>query len=283
MNENFVTFDKTVKVTPTVEWMKKTYDILNDWLFLGELGKCRFKVFTKGTGASGRRLGVFHVEGEIGYGIFIESKTRKIYVQHKRTFEKIRVNRKNFYSTCCPTISLNGNYKATEYAWASVLLHEMCHYYTNFEGKYPLQGHGIEFRSIANLVSRRSNNYFIIQRTERREVLQQMELDVTLQNKATKKFEDSVQSSICILVYLEDGTVRLVKTTMEKVKQQVLDYEKKKKKCTKIVEINDINFTYECLRHGYFSNCRTYRFWPVQDKPFAQNYEKYNHKLLFVA
>ena len=262
-------YDKNVKMTVTVEWMKKTYDELNAWLFNGSLGKCKFKVFTNGVGSQGRRLGFFRISKYYTYN----SKTRRI----------TGVDKYNFYDMCGPEIQLNGNYKGTEYAFASVLLHEMCHYYTYKDGVLPLQGHGIEFKQIAAKVGTKSGGYFKIQRCEREEVLRQLELCPSFVDKRSKRIDASINNAFCMLVFVSDGTVRLVKTTMEKVKKQVLDYEKKMKKCTKIVEINDINFTYECLRYGYLSNCRTYRFWPVQDKPFAQNYEKYNHKLLFVA
>ena len=115
--------------------MAKTYDILNEWLFGGRLSKCDFNTFTKGTGASGGRLGFFHLVNKREYcKLKYNKQSRRLFLEDIVTHQKALVDRDNFYDFCHPEICLNGNYKATEYAFASILLHEMCHYYTYMNG-----------------------------------------------------------------------------------------------------------------------------------------------------
>lgn len=267
-------FDKTVKITPTAEWMKKTYDELNKWLFNGVLGKCKFKIFTEGIGSQGHRLGFFHFSKQYRY----DPKTRKMYSVLGRNFP---VDRYNIYDVCGPEIKINGNYKGTEYAFASILLHEMCHYYTYMNGVIPRQGHGVEFKEIGARVGARSNGYFKIQTHERPEVLSQLELSKYFVDKSSRREDSSFNRAFCMLLFMKDGTIRLVKTTQDKVKEEVMSYETKRDKCVKIIEIRDINFTNECHNNGYMTNCRTYRFWPVNGVKFVENFENYNHKVLY--
>ena len=269
-------FDKIVKITPTAEWMKQTYDELNKWLFHGVLGKCKFKVFTDGKGSQGGRLGFFHMSKQYRY----DFKTLKMYSVLGRNFP---VYKENFYETCGPEIMLNGNYKGTEYAFASILLHEMCHYYTYMNGTMPRQGHGVEFKQIGATVAYRSGGYFKIQTRERPEVLSQLELNRRFVNKRNRREDSSITRAFCMLLFMNDGAVRLVRTTQDKVKEEVMRYETNRNNCHKIVEIRDINFVNECQTYGYITNCRTYRFWPVQGKKFVENFENYNHKVLYEA
>lgn len=44
--------DNGHKIHVTVEWMAKKYEEMNQQLFGGALGACRFKVFTTGRGLS---------------------------------------------------------------------------------------------------------------------------------------------------------------------------------------------------------------------------------------
>ena len=267
-------FDKTVKITPTAEWMKKTYDELNKWLFNGVLGKCKFKVFTEGTGSQWHRLGFFHFAKQYRYS----PKTRKMYSTLGINFP---IDKYNIYELCAPEIKINGNYKGTEYAFASILLHEMCHYYTYMNGVIPRQGHGVEFKQIGSMVSARSNNYFKIQTHERQEVMAQLELSPNFLDKRSRREDSSITRAFCMLLFMNDNTIRLVRTTQDKVKEEVMSYETKRDKCTKIVEIRDINFINECQTYGYITNCRTYRYWSVEGKKIVENFENYNHKVLY--
>ena len=53
--------DKRELMTPTVEWMARKYDEMNQTLFGGELGACSFKIFTTGKGSQGGVLGWFRI------------------------------------------------------------------------------------------------------------------------------------------------------------------------------------------------------------------------------
>ena len=150
-------------------------------------------------------------------------------------------------------------------------------------GIIPRQGHGVEFKEIGARVAFRSNNYFKIQTHERPEVLSQLELNSYFVDKQYKKNEAGMLKAFCMLLFMNDNTVRLVRTTQDKVKQEVMSYETKRNKCEKIVEIRDINFINKCQTYGYITNCRTYRFWPVQGKKFVEDFENYNHKILYEA
>ena len=52
------------KIHVTVEWMAKKYEEMNQQLFGGALGACRFKVFTTGKGSQGGTLGWFKITGK---------------------------------------------------------------------------------------------------------------------------------------------------------------------------------------------------------------------------
>ena len=56
------------KFKATEDWMADRYDKLNEWLFNGELGDCRFEVTKSGRGSMGKTLGKFSVEASgLGY------------------------------------------------------------------------------------------------------------------------------------------------------------------------------------------------------------------------
>lgn len=65
------------------------------------------------------------------------------------------------------TIAINGNYARTESSWINTLAHEMVHEYVFLiQGVYPENPHGIEFKTIANEVMRRSGGKIKITETD---------------------------------------------------------------------------------------------------------------------
>lgn len=225
------------------------------------MGQCDFSVFTKGKGSTGNRLGFFHLVNKSPYHhLKYKKSSRRIFLLDTISQQELFVNYDNFYDLCHPEICLNGNYRATEYAFASILLHEMCHYYTYMNGYIPVQGHGTEFRNIGLTVVRNSNGYFQIQRLERDEVVSQMELNSELQAQREKKKQNNINNSLCILVYKSNGKIRLVKTKLLTVESEVLSYETRKPDTLKILLVQDPNFIEQCVNNGYGSNSRSYRY-----------------------
>ena len=133
-------------ITPTVEWMKESYDRLNELYFDGQLGQCDF--------------GLFHDWKVYGYFqtnalIKANKKTRKTY--RMVGGKKLYLSKDNFYDLANPAIKLNSLYMASADDWTSVFLHEMCHYYVYMHGVKTKMMHGKEFNKIARIISERSN------------------------------------------------------------------------------------------------------------------------------
>ena len=55
-------------------------------------------------------------------------------------------------------------YKFNEYGAILVLIHEMCHYRVEYNGYYPKQSHGPEFRNVCSHVSYMTNGTISIER-----------------------------------------------------------------------------------------------------------------------
>ena len=137
-------FSRTGQIDMSVELMTDWYDMFNRELFGGKLGECNFEVKKIGT----QRFGDISMQGQpLQYSRY----DRRLYTT--KGGNKIYINRENFYRLAKPLIRLNSSYKCSEFAWATTLVHEMCHYYTFMDGRYPKQGHGKEFKAIASHVN----------------------------------------------------------------------------------------------------------------------------------
>jgi hypothetical protein len=134
---------------PTVEWMSRRYSEANEKLFGGALGKCDFEVFTTGRGSRGATNGWFKLTG--GFSVTNGGGLIKHTPLGLST-----INHDNFYLLAKPRIELNGNKRGSEWAFMVTLVHEMCHYYTYMNGTKPARGHGKEFHSIADKVTKLS-------------------------------------------------------------------------------------------------------------------------------
>lgn len=240
------------KFRPTTEWMEKWYPVMNKELFGGSLGSCSFKPFLTGKGSSGKTLGLFKLTGR---NLFIDRYSRRIY---KKTYvDKEYINRENFVSLCCPSIELNANYSATEDGWLNTLVHEMCHYYTYMYGYAPKQAHGVEFRDIAHHVTAKSNGRFNIQRlTSAEEMREKFELDSGVLDKKLKNI-------FCIVVFKENGEIRLVPTSSNAVLDTVIKYSSVRDKIRVYNDQNFVKFVYNYIK---FPNLRSYKFYLLNNE-----------------
>ena len=161
-------------ITITPEWMKEKFDQMNELLFDGKLKPCKLSLFTSGKGSRGGTLGWFK------HKPLFYSKSRQYGGKHPCYVkdwwgDKIWLDEDNFNQYAEPQIELNGNYNWTEKAALSTLVHEMCHYYDYKDGWAPVQAHGPSFRNIAAWVSRKSNEFFTVERLARAEQMKEME------------------------------------------------------------------------------------------------------------
>lgn len=257
--------NKTFK--PTIEWMAKKYAEMNDKLFGGELGKCNFGIFTTGKGSGGRTLGWFKMKGK---GLKANRYTRKMYVE---TFygEKENINRNNFYNYCTPTIELNGNYSGTEHAFLGTLVHEMCHYYTYMYGYCPKRCHGPEFKWIGARVSARSNGEFTIQRLASAEEMAEYELNDEMKARNEKRLAKKKASVSAIVVFRENGEMRLSITSNQNLIRTIQSSEKEwGNDVTVSDDANVIDFLFN---KGFKKNFRTWRYWSIENKPWIEEFK----------
>ena len=216
-------------ITITKDWMALNYSKLNDLLFDGKLGNCKFEVFKTGKGANGRILGWFKMQRE---GLMVKRNSRHIYLPNYTFTEYACYD--NFYELCKPCIQLNGNYQWTEKAALSTLVHEMCHYYCNMYGKCPVRHHGREFKEIAAYVSSKSNGIFTVERLASAEQMNEMVLNSDIKAKNDKRKENKLAKTIIMLIWKNNYEVRLVKPIHMSLVKYILKYEKNKKDTTKI-------------------------------------------------
>lgn len=248
--------DKTFK--PTTEWMAKKYDEMNQKLFGGKLMACEFDVFTRGAGMEGGTLGWFCMEG----GIRVERYGRAMFKQ--RGWERLYINRDNFVSIAKPVIKLNGNYTGTEKSFLTTLVHEMCHYYTYMNGYAPKQAHGREFKEIGMIVSRRSNDFFSIQRLASAEQMEGFELNDEMKAKRAKRLENK-KASVTAIVYVEGGDTKLTITSNKRLIDMISS---SRKDYSEMYVSNDADVIEFLFSKGYKKNFRTWRFWRITDKPW---------------
>ena len=255
--------DESQVINLTTDWMAREYDRMNQQLFGGSLGSCDFGIFTTGKGSEGGTLGWFKITGQ---GVMIRRSTRRLF---KKDIwgDEVWVTRQNFVPICKPRIELNGNYRWTQKAALSTLVHEMCHYYCNMYGHRPVQHHGPEFRDIAWTVSKKSGEFFTVERIARAEQMNEMELNAQMQAKRDTRRENKASKVIAVFVFMKNGEVRLVNAQNWNVVGEVERYETTHGKCEKIMYSQDPELIDYLFKHRYGSTMRTYRYWTITNNP----------------
>ena len=251
-----------IELTPA--WMATEYEALNQRLFDGKLMACDFGIFTTGRGSEGGTLGWFKITGAPLY-VSKSFPRGKIYKKMPNG-EKKWVTKENFVEICKPRIELNGNYRWTKKAAISTLVHEMCHYYCNMNGWRPTQHHGPEFNSIAFEVSRKSNDFFSVQRIAQAEQMSEMELNSVYAEKKTRRETAKKSRIIAMLIYRKNGEVRLINASNWNLVGDVERFEVTHGNCKKIMLSQDPDAIAYLFENGYRSTMRTYKFWDVTTK-----------------
>ena len=246
---------------PNEQWMAEKYAEMNSQLFGGKLGECNFGVFTTGRGMEGGTLGWFKITGR---NIRVDRYSRKMF---KTTgWDKVYVNKENFYYMCQPKIELNGNYFGTEHGFLATLVHEMCHYYTYMNGYCPRQGHGREFKEIGMIVSSRSNGMFTIQRLATAEEMNELELNDEMKAKRAKRLANKKASVTAIIAFTKEGKVKLTITSSQRLIDMITTSEKERG--SNVVATNDADVIEFLFSKNYKKNMRTWRYWSLEDKPW---------------
>lgn len=255
----------------TTDWLRENYEKMNAELFDGKLGNCDFDIFTTGRGSEGRILGWFCM---MANGLFISKYNRRIYKKNPYEFDgKTYVTKENFYELTRPMIKLNGNYRWTEKAALSTLVHEMCHYYCNQDGWRPTQAHGYEFRSIASRVSMKSGKIFTVERIAKAEQMGEMELNSDMQAKKNKRIENKIKKVIPLLLWMDDGQVRLINCSSERLLDSIISTSGKHiRKAMR----GDAEFAKFLFNNRYGKAMTTYRFWDVTGKSWLDELNKFN-------
>lgn len=273
-------------IKPTVEWMDEYYDKFNQELFGGQLGYCDLRVFTSGKGSQGKYLGYFSIGNP---NVRAKRATRRMYVEtHSWENNGALITYENFADICKPLIALNGHYSATEEAWQNTLVHEMCHYYNYMYGYCPKQGHGREFREIAQEVSARSQGRFTISRVADAEEMKNYQLDDEMQTKKDTRLANKLARAVAILVYKANGAVELTLTSNanQNVLRQIVRYYEninnsdKYLKAKEIIMSDDPELIQMLFKNGYKKLMRTWKYWSVGDKPWIDDVKKYNFDYL---
>ena len=254
------------KFKPTVEWMAKKYEEINAWLFNGALGSCNFEIYSSGYNTLGHfRLGNSYLK--------MKKDNRRIFTNTSMYgISYAYVNRDDFDRICKPIIGLNGNYKGTEKAWVSTLIHEMCHYYTYMYGYVPKQAHGPEFRQIAEAVAERSNGMFTIQRLVQAEEMKDYELDSDIAAKAAKRKANQMRLLNAVFGFMPDGSVKLLTSTHLKVLQQAVKY--LEQAADKVIVSKDPELINILYAKRYRTNVRTLSFYNFDEKDIINSLEK---------
>lgn len=246
---------------PNEQWMAEKYAEMNSQLFGGKLGECNFGVFTTGRGMEGGTLGWFKITSR---NIRVDRYSRRMF---KTTgWDKVYVNKENFYYMCQPKIELNGNYFGTEHGFLATLVHEMCHYYTYMNGYCPRQGHGREFKEIGMIVSSRSNGMFTIQRLATAEEMNELELNDEMKAKRAKRLANKKASVTAVIAFTQEGKVKLTITSNPRLIDMITTSEKERG--SNVVATNDADVIEFLFSKNYKKNMRTWRYWSLEDKPW---------------
>ena len=257
----------------TVEWMSQKYDEMNTKLFEGKLGKCHFEITTTGKGSKGRRFGYFYMNTR---NLKVSASTRRMYLFDFLNGEKMFINKNNFFEYCKPTIGLNGeaNVSRTEKSALTTLVHEMCHYYTYMNGYAPKQGHGPEFKNVASYVNSKANGIiFSVQTYASAEQAAESEWSDEIKSAQAKRQNNKLAKRTVVVVFKENGQVRLINTNSQSLIRNILAIEencKGTKKCKKMVMSTDMDLKTKLNSLGFNKDMTAYRFWDLDRWPEAK-------------
>lgn len=267
-----VTPGEIIELTP--EWLKTKYDEMNHSLFNDSLGECKLGIFTTGRGMNGGTLGWFMLDS---YGLKFKRSTRRLF-KYDSWGDEIWVNKDNFVAMCNPTIKLNGNYKWTEKAALSTLVHEMCHYYCTMNGWEPKQAHGTEFKQIAAYVSNKSNGIFTVQRLASAEQMNEMELNDDTTDRLRRRF----QKVIVLFAFMKDNTIRMTNCISDELLNYVLNSYKRDDRVRAVATSTDPALKDYLIKHGYGKIMTSFRYWEVSNKELANNLDNYKLQPVYV-
>ena len=260
MDKMFELDYETRSFKPTVQWMAERYDEANQKLFNGELGSCKFSLFTTGKGSRGKTNGWFRMTGgDLRYNNY----NRRMYKIVNGI--KIEINRDNFAEIAKPEISLNGNKSGSEWAFMVTLVHEMCHYYDYSSGILPTQAHGSRFMRIANAITMKSGGQIEVTKTTTLERSQHFVLDDKVKQINDRAAANKKARANALVIYKKAQT-RLIITALEKLIYQIYDIESNRNDTVKIYRSNDPQLIDTLFNSGYNNMMRAYRYWDITDK-----------------
>lgn len=248
----------------TTEWMSRMYDKFNAEIFGGVLPPCIMSIGPCKLGS--RVLGEFSLEK--GYNvmrIYAKRDNRRICVDLRNGYniETIMINKDNIYQLCRPTITLSNLYRFNEYGAILVLLHEMCHYRVEYNGFYPKQSHGPEFRNICSYVSYMTNDTVSISRLLNAESVG-IEQSDELKQKIARRDELKQKRLNYTLVIINNGEkIELLNISGNNLINEIITYNTRKNNYFHIYKIIDEDIINELYNNGYSSFMRTYKFWDV--------------------
>ena len=283
--------DDRILMRATPEWIEKKYNEMNQLLFNGSLGQCNFGLFSSGRGSEGGWLGRFRIGGKI----VVNRITRQMSTKPKSSgfifVEGTTIRQYNFYNLCQPYIEFNSHYQATEDALLHVLVHEMCHYYTYMYGKAPKQGHGTEFKQIAQYIYNVSNGKFNITTHCDSAAFANFKLDDDMTKKKETRKENKKSKTTAILVFNDTNHIELslIASTNQSLLNRIINVntnkdkfrEDKRGKTTAIWTSNDSDFINLLFNNGYSRVFRTYKYWNIENKPFVEELFNLPHEIVF--
>lgn len=263
--------DDSREFTLTPSWMYAMYDKFNREIFGGVLPECRLVI---GKCAKSNWLGEFSLSKGRGVTrLYANGNTRKIMVDYFNGFEhsSIPINKENIVQYCNPTIILSNMYRFNEYGAILVLIHEMCHYRVEYNGFYPKQAHGPEFRSVCSRVSYMTNGTISIERLLDAESVG-IEASEELVAKRQRK-EDSILRRLNYhLVVINNGSeIELLNIGNSNVINDIVSYNNKKGNKFSIYKIIDSDIISELYNKNFTHFMRTYRCWNVLDSVTLKN------------
>lgn len=284
--------DDRILMRATPEWIKEKYDEMNQLLFNGSLGRCNFGLFSSGRGSEGGWLGRFRIGGNV----VVDRRTRQMSTNSVSLgsglyLSGVAIKQYNFYDKCKPYIEFNSHYQATEEALLHVLVHEMCHYYTYMFGKCPKQGHGPEFKNIAQRIYNISNGKFNITTHCDSVAFANFKLDDDMAQKKETRKENKKSNATAILVFtdLNDIELSLVATKNEALLNQIISKNQNKDqykelqrgKTLAIWTSNDSDFINILFNNHYGRVFRTYKYWNIDGKPFTNELLNLQHDVVY--
>ena len=255
--------------------MSEKFSEFNEQLFRGKLPLCELGFFTHGNGSQGGWLGSF----SFGLPVIVDKYTRKMSSWIDGHY--VKINEDNI-TGLKPKISFNGNYKGTEDVWEDILVHEMCHYYTYLYGFAPKQAHGVEFRQMSQVIEQRSNGRFSVKRLATSEQMSNFELDDKIKAAQEKRESNRKAKVLPLLVYLYDGSVRLINVGSWTLAQKIVNIENDRNIATKIILVKDPKFIDMAFADGYNVVSRGYKYWLLDnDNPLLKDIGRMNTETLW--